>query len=346
MPGAAGGGNPASPGRSQTVRIRSYLWQYSHAGGARGFEAGGGANDVDRPVALRQSGVMVHVAMVGPGAVGSVVAAGIARHPEVSLVLCARRPLPPIEVEYAGVVTPVRAPVLTDPAEAPEVDWVLVATKAYDAAGAGAWLTRLRRTGTRAAILQNGVEHRERFAPYVPEDHLVPVVVDCPAERGQDGRVRQRGPARMTVPDTADGREFAGLFQHSDFQLTLTGDWTSAAWRKLCLNAAGVISALLLKPSGVMGDDALAETARQIVREAIAVGRAEGAQLDDALVESVLASYRRAPVDSINSLHADRLAGRPTEIDARNGVIVRLGRKHGIATPANQMAVALMQAMA
>ena len=50
-------------------------------------------------------------------------------------------------------------------------------------------------------------------------------------------------------------------------------------------------------------------------------------------------------MDSVNSLHADRLARRPTEIDARNGVIVRLGRKHGIPTPCNQMAVALMEAM-
>ena len=34
------------------------------------------------------------------------------------------------------------------------------------------------------------------------------------------------------------------------------------------------------------------------------------------------------------------------EIDARNGVIVRLGRKHGIPTPYNQMAVALLETMA
>ena len=74
-------------------------------------------------------------------------------------------------------------------------------------------------------------------------------------------------------------------------------------------------------------------------------GRAEGAVLDDSLVETVLQSYRDAPPDSVNSLHADRLAGRPMELDARNGVIVRLGRKYGIPTPCNQMAVALLEAM-
>jgi 2-dehydropantoate 2-reductase len=34
------------------------------------------------------------------------------------------------------------------------------------------------------------------------------------------------------------------------------------------------------------------------------------------------------------------------ELDARNGVIVRLGRQHGIPTPYNLMAVALLEAMA
>jgi 2-dehydropantoate 2-reductase len=38
------------------------------------------------------------------------------------------------------------------------------------------------------------------------------------------------------------------------------------------------------------------------------------------------------------------MAGRPMEIDARNGAIVRFGRKHGIPTPLNEMAVALLVA--
>jgi 2-dehydropantoate 2-reductase len=83
---------------------------------------------------------------------------------------------------------------------------------------------------------------------------------------------------------------------------------------------------------------------RGIVRECVAVGRAEGALLDDSLAEKVVTGYRNAPADSVNSLHADRLAGRPMETDARNGVIVRLGRKHGIPTPLNSTIVALLEA--
>ena len=95
----------------------------------------------------------------------------------------------------------------------------------------------------------------------------------------------------------------------------------------------------------MLREEALAAFARELVREGLAVARAEGAVLPDDLVETALRSYRAAPPDAINSLHADRLAGRPMELDARNGVIVRLGRKHGLPTPANQLAVALLTAM-
>jgi 2-dehydropantoate 2-reductase len=66
--------------------------------------------------------------------------------------------------------------------------------------------------------------------------------------------------------------------------------------------------------------------------------------LEDELTEKILANCRAAPPDSMNSLHADRAAGRPMEVDARNGAVVRFGRKHGIPTPLNEMAATLLAA--
>jgi 2-dehydropantoate 2-reductase len=249
-------------------------------------------------------------------------------------------------VETPSGLIVARHRVLTDPREAPPVDWILVATKAYDAAGAAAWFPGLAARGAAAAILQNGVEHRERFSPYLPAERLLPVVVECPVERTEPTRIRQRGTGRLTVPDEPLGRDFAALFAATEIELTLTPDFKTAVWRKLCFNSVGIIPTLLLQPSGIFRDEAVAEAARQLVNECAAVGRAEGALLPDDIAAGVLAGYAKAPPDSINSLHADRLAGRPMEIDARNGVIVRLGRRHGIATPGNQIAVALLEAMA
>jgi 2-dehydropantoate 2-reductase len=261
------------------------------------------------------------------------------------VILCARRPRGELLVETPGGLLASRPAVLTDPARATPVEWVLACTKTYDAAGAAAWFGGLVTRGTYVAVLQNGVEHCARFAAHLPADQLVPVMVNIRSERSADGRVRQRGPGRMVVPDAAAGRAFVALFAGTPLDVAVTTDFTSTIWRKLCVNAAGILNALLLQPAGVFRQAAVAEAARAIVRECVAVGRAEGAALEDTLPDTVVQTYREAPLDSVNSIQADRAAGRPTEVDARNGVIVRLGHTHGIPTPCNQMAVALLEAM-
>ena len=286
---------------------------------------------------------MTTIAIIGPGAIGGVLAAWLGQDPDLAVTVCARTPFDRLEVETpTGEIT--SSPrVVTDPADALPADWVLIATKAYDAAGASRWLPSVCREDTPVVVLQNGVEHVERFAPYVPVERLVPAVIDCPAERIAPGRMRQRGPSWIVVSDSAHGRAFVPLFRRTNFDVS-TGDFTTRAWAKLCINAPGAISAILMKPTGVIQIDPIPDLTRGIVRECIAVGRAEGAKLDDSIVDAVVDGARNAPADSINSLLADRMAGRPMEIDARNGAVVRLGRKHGIPTPLNEMAVALLVA--
>jgi 2-dehydropantoate 2-reductase len=250
-----------------------------------------------------------------------------------------------LSVDTPDGLANVRATFVTNASEAFEVDWVIVATKAYDVAGTAKWLERLCSNGAPVAVLQNGVEHRERFAPYVALEKILPVMVDCPAERQAPDKIRQRGVMHLKVPDNALGRDFVKLFAATPADATTVPDFLSVIWRKLCFNSAGVLSALVLQPAGVVRGEAMGQVALQVIRECAAVARAEGANLEENVAEVVLAAQCAAPADTVNSMLADRQAGRPVEIDARNGVIVRLGRKHGIATPANGMAVALMEAM-
>lgn len=289
---------------------------------------------------------MASIALIGPGAVGGVIAASLAQRGGHALTLCARRPVGELTVELLpGGPRRFSPTVITDPAQGSPVDWVLVATKAYDCAGAVAWFSGLVGPQTRVAILQNGVEHRERFAAWLPAERILPVMVDIPAERPEPGRIIQRGPGKMIVPAGDDGARFVELFAGTALNVTATADFKSAVWRKLCLNAPGAVNALLLRPTGVFREEAVGELAKAMVRECLAVGRAEGAVLEDDLPETILANCRAAPPDATNSLHADRAAGRPMEIDARNGAIVRFGRKHGIPTPCNEMAATLLAAM-
>ena len=285
---------------------------------------------------------MARIAIVGVGAIGGAIAGLLETTGQHEITLCTRRPLPQLTVVLPSGAVLVKVHNTMVPQTAEPVEWVMVATKTYDAEGAARWFPALCRQGAPVAVLQNGVEHRERFAPYIEQARLLPVVIECPAERPADGVVRVGGAASLRVESTALGREFAALFAGSSANVETVGDFITAAWRKLCLNSVGALNALTLKPAGVLRDKSLGRLAMAMVEECVAVGRAEGAQLSDSLGEEILAHYRGQPPDALNSLLADRLAGNPMEIDARNGAVVRKGESHSIPTPLNRMAVTLL----
>lgn len=285
---------------------------------------------------------MPKIMVIGPGAIGGMVAARLCQNTSNEVTIAARTPFRGLTLETPDGPLVTDPAVLTRPQDAPESDWVLVATKAYDSRAAAEWFPATVQEKTRVAVLQNGVDHVDRFSKWLPRERILPVIVDCPTERSAPGMIRQRGPALMTVPDGPLGKAFAELFAHTGVDCRLSGDFVTAAWWKLCLNAAGVVNALTLQPAGISRDENAARLMRRIVEEAAAVGRAEGATLGANIADEIVGIYRGQPPDSVNSLHADRAAGRPMEIDLRNGVIVERGKRHGIETPCNDMAVTVL----
>lgn len=284
---------------------------------------------------------MARIAVIGAGAIGGTLAAWLAQAHEVTV--CARSPLADLEVETPGGTIRAAPAIVTDPGSVEQVDWILCTTKTYDCAAAAAWLPGLMGPETRLAVIQNGVEQRERF-PTVPADRTVPVIIDLPAERIAPGRIVQRRDGTIHVPEDANGEAFVALFAGTVIDAQTTPDFVTAAWRKLAINCSGIVSALTLRAAEVANDEGVAEVMRGLVRECIAVGRKEGAELPDKLADQVVKWTRLAHPDSVNSIQADRMARRRMEVDARNGVIVRLGEKHGIPAPLNKALAALLAA--
>jgi 2-dehydropantoate 2-reductase len=290
---------------------------------------------------------MPTILLIGPGAIGATLATWLAQSTRNTISVAVRTPFDSLEVTTPDGVIKATPRIFTRPAQAQPADWVLVATKAYDSAAAARWFDTACGPDTRIAVIQNGVEHVERFASLLPKtvdrSRIVPVMIDCPADRTAPGRVIQRGPVHMVVPEGANGAAFVDLFAGLKTDVRQTDDFKTAIWKKLCLNSAGAVCAVTLMPSGIAHHDGVADIMRAIVRECVAVGRAEGAALEDSIADEIVERTRRAPRESGNSMLADRRAGRPMEYDARNGVIVRLGARHGIAAPMNALMVALLE---
>ena len=126
--------------------------------------------------------------------------------------------------------------------------------------------------------------------------------------------------------------------------VVVTEDFVTAAWEKLCLNAVGALTATTLASSLRPDSPATERLVRALIGETAAVARAEGAGIDASAEERIARGILSAPLGS-NSLTEDRRAGRRMEIDARNGAVVRIGERHGVATPVNRVIVDLLHAI-
>ena len=291
------------------------------------------------------------IAVVGVGAIGGALAADLADRGRHRLVLCARTPIDGLVVDHTEGCSTVAATVATDPVSArdafgepPAPDWILLATKAHQTPAARPWFDALCGPRTRIAILQNGVDHVERLQPLVPAGtDLVPVVIQLPATRREPGRIHQSHSGMLFVPDDADGRDFAALFEGGRTRVRSTSDFHSQAWWKLLSNAAlGGVCALTLQPNRVAADPGLRGLVVALMEEIAAVGRAEGAKLPADAPDKVLARVLDAAPDHWSSITVDRREGRRMEWEVRNAVVGRLGRRHGIATPLNDAVTALL----
>ena len=76
---------------------------------------------------------MARIAIVGAGAIGGVTAALLQQAGGHELLLCTRRPMSRLSVETPEGFVTIQAAFVTEPKDAFAVDWVMVATKAYDA---------------------------------------------------------------------------------------------------------------------------------------------------------------------------------------------------------------------
>ena len=289
--------------------------------------------------------VIEDVAVVGPGAVGTTVAAYLfaAGHP---VRVCGRTPRSQIELRPDGAdpIT-VPGPVCTDPVEITgPVKIVLLAVKATQNADAARWLARLCDANTLVVVLQNGVEQVEQVQPLCASSTVIPGIVWFSAETQPEGWVRLRGEARLALPTGPAAIAFADLWRAAGGTADCDPDFVTAAWRKLLVNAVAGLMVLTGRRSGMFRRDDLAELARRYAGECLEVARAEGARLADDVATGTVQMFREAPADMGTSMLADREARRPQEWDIRNGVIVRKARTHGIATPISDVLVPLLAA--
>ena len=275
-------------------------------------------------------------AFLGMGGIGGLLAASLARTGSTCVVLLRPETL----TAYPGRIT-VESAVLGDfevdvPAASTldrEIDVLWIATKATQLDDALALAPADRVDGATVIPLLNGVDHvallRERYST------VVAGAIRVESERLPPAHIYQRSPFLRV--ELAGAEPVAAELRDAGIECRVRDDERTVLWDKLAFLAPiALATSALDAPLGAARDDERFNGCRE---EAIAIARAEGAEIDEAALFAVQAG---APSEMRSSMQKDVAAGREPELDAIAGPIVRGSRRHAIPVPNTQELIRLV----
>ncbi|NCC36189.1 MAG: 2-dehydropantoate 2-reductase, partial [Chloroflexia bacterium] len=229
------------------------------------------------------------------------------------------------------------------PAEVGPVDYVLVAVKSWQLAEAAASMRPLLGPETAVVPLLNGVEASDTLAEVLGPDHAMDGICRILASIGGPGLIKHSGIDPSLAFGERDNRRtpraeaLAAAFKVAGIRASVPPDIQVATWEKFMLICTwSGLGAITRAPIGVWraqpGTRALAEA---VLTEVVAVGQARGVALSIERVATVMSFIDEMPAGGTSSMQRDMMEGRPSELEAQNGAIVRLGAATGVPTPTN-----------
>jgi 2-dehydropantoate 2-reductase len=189
---------------------------------------------------------------------------------------------------------------------------------------------------------QNGVENVAVLRRRHPV--VLGAVVYAGVERVGPLHVRNEQPgSHLLVAD----EQLAEWFTLHGVPTRRVDDYQLAAWRKLLVNAVGnSVTAITRRRFGALRSvGEMRDVMRAGLDDVRAVANAEGVELTDSDVEAAMALFDGLPDDKTTSTLQDVEAGRPLEVEALTGVVVRRAEAHGIRVPTITALDAILRAV-
>ncbi len=249
----------------------------------------------------------------------------------------------------------VRCRAATRCAGLPAADLLIVLVKTFDTAQAIAGADSALGPHTLVLSLQNGLGAEDILAQAVGRQRLLVGRTFVGGELVGPGRVVATTAGKPTVigaldpalgPPAPRVQALAEAFAAAGLATTVSANIVGALWDKLLVNVAtGALAGITRLPYGLLYQmDALRQTARAAVGEAIAVAQAAGVTLACTDADQPwLRAGSALPFDFKPSLLQSLEKGSVTEIDHINGAVVREGERLGVATPVNATLVACIK---
>lgn len=300
----------------------------------------------------------MRIGIIGPGALGCLFAGKLFSvvNEQDSVLLIDHRPERAQRLNLQGILYESRhsrqsipIPVYSDLAQVGSLDVLFSCVKSYDLLQSLKFSAPLLSSSTLFIFLQNGINHLQYANP--KKLHAIPVFATSSegATRLAPGHIRHAGSGHTylgflsTQNANAENKlqQLQLILQKSDLASSITDDIRAKLWAKLFVNVGiNALTALYNCSNGQLLDsDVKLQQLTQLVHEAEQVAQATHIKVHDDPLQATLTVCKHT-ANNISSMLQDVRNHSPTEIDAINGEVSRIGKTLGIPTPENDKIIA------
>ncbi|MBI1730974.1 2-dehydropantoate 2-reductase [Candidatus Acetothermia bacterium] len=292
----------------------------------------------------------MRIAIFGTGGAGGYFRAHLARSGEEVIFIARGAHLNAIRSQGLRVET-AKGELLIHPATATDnpkeigpVDVVILGTKAWQVQESAKEMQPLMGSETFVVPLQNGVEAAAQLASELNPDHVVGGLCATISMIAGPGHIRSLGEAHYIKFAELNGKpskrteQLRMAFEKAGVKAEIPANIDVALWEKfLFVVSFGGVGSVARAPIGVLRS--LPETRAMLeicMNEIFNVAKTRKIAFPEGIVVKTMKFLDTLPATGTTSLQRDLIAGKPSELEAWNGAVVRLGKESGVATPVHQ----------
>lgn len=289
----------------------------------------------------------MHIAIFGAGGVGGyfggrLAQAGekvtfIARNEHLQAMLTRGLKIESIKGNF--VVQPVNA--TDDPSTVKNVDVVLLCVKTWHIPNAARAIAPMLGPDTMVIPLENGVEAAAQVAEILGRDHVLGGLCRIASRIASPGVIQHTAIephisfGELDNHSSTRATTFLNSLLHAGVSAEIPADINIAIWSKfLFISAVSGIGAITRVAFGIFRSiEGTRQMLLQALKECYSIAVAQGIQLPATSAEDTLAYIDSLPPGTMASMQRDIINGRPSELEAQTGALVRMSLKLNIPIP-------------
>ena len=238
-----------------------------------------------------------------------------------------------------------------DTSRAGEVDVVLVCVKTWQVPEVAGLIPPLLGKNTIVLPLQNGVEASDQLAEAIGRDYVGCGLAKIFCYLDEPGHIRHTGIEPYIAFGESDNRiservnGILQVLQKAGINTEIPSDIKAALWEKfLFVVSWGGVGAVSRAPIGAIRSlPGTRRLLKQVMLEIFNVARARHINLNEDIIDGSMKFIDSLPPVGTTSMQRDIAEGRPSEIEAWNGAVVRLGEEAGVDVALNRFIYDILQ---